>query len=107
MRAVALAETRARAFMARTASSPALGAKVPAKHQASLHREGSGDREDGAVRDGRANLHGRKQEKDTSRTIKHRRMHQRMRDEPNDGPVRATNHALICLSSFIIESKDP
>ena len=28
-------------FMARTTSSPALGAKVPAKHQASLRREGS------------------------------------------------------------------
>ena len=97
MRAVALAETRARAFMARTASSPALGAKVPAKHRASLHREESGDREDGAVRDGGANLHGRKQEKDANRTTKHMRMHQRMRDEPYDGPVQATNHALYAL----------
>jgi len=63
VRAVTLAEIPARAFMARTASSPALGAKVPAKHRVSLHREGSGDREDGAVRDGRVNLHGRKQRK--------------------------------------------
>ena len=95
MRAVTLAETRVRAFMARTASSPALGAKVPAKHRASLHREESGDREDGAVRDGRANLHMRKQEKDTSRTTKQSRMHRSMRDGPNVGPVLATNHALI------------
>ena len=94
MRAVTLAKTRACAFMAWTASSPALGAKVPAKHRASLHREGSGDQEDGNVRDGGANLHGRKQEKDASRATKHKRMHQRMRDGPNDGPVRATNHAL-------------
>ena len=97
MRAVTLAETHGRAFMARMASSPALGAKVPAKHRASLHREGSGDREDGNVRDGGANLHGRKQEKDTRRATKHRRMHQRMRDGPNDGLVRATNHALNVL----------
>ena len=62
-------------FMARTASSPALGAKVPTKHRASLHREGSGDEEDDAVRDGGGNLHGRKQEKDASRVTKHRRMH--------------------------------
>ena len=63
MRAVTLAETRARAFMARTASSPALGAKVPAKHRASLHRKGCEDREDGAVRDEGGNLHGKKHEK--------------------------------------------
>ena len=36
-------------FMARMASSPALDAKVPAKHRASLHRERSVDREDGRV----------------------------------------------------------
>ena len=64
-------DPRAR-FMARTASSPALGAKVPAKHRASLHREGSGDREDGAVRDGGGHLHERKQEKRASRATKHR-----------------------------------
>ena len=92
-------DPRAR-FMARMALSPALGAKVPAKHRASLHREGSGDREDDGVRNGGANLHGRKQRKDASRTTKHRRMHQRMRDEPNDGPVRATNHAhTVCMVS--------
>ena len=72
MRAVTLAVTRTRAFMAWTASSPMLCAKVPAKHRASLHREGSGDREDGAVWDGGANLHGTKQEKDASRATKHR-----------------------------------
>ena len=85
-------DPRAR-FMARTASSPALSEKVPAKHRASLDREGSGDQEDGAVRDGGANLHGRKEEKYTSRTTKYRRMHPRMWDGPNDGPVRVTNHA--------------
>ena len=95
MRAVTLAETHGRAFMARMASSPALGAKVPTKHRASLHREGSGDEEDDAVRDGGGNLHGRKQEKDASRATKHRRMHQIMWDGPYDGPVRATNHAPI------------
>jgi len=81
-------------FMARTASSPALGAKVSAKHRASLHREGSGDREDGGVRDGGANLHGRKQRKDASRATKHSRMHRSMQDGPNDGSVWATNQAL-------------
>ena len=55
-------DLRAR-FMPRTASSPALGAKVPAKYRASLHQEGSGDREDGGVRNGGVNLHGRKQRK--------------------------------------------
>ena len=64
-------DPRAR-FMAWTASSPALYAKVPTKHRASLHREGSGDQEDGAIRDGGANLHGRKQKKDTSRAPKRR-----------------------------------
>ena len=64
-------DPRAR-FMARTVSSPALGMKVPAKHRASLHREDSGDREDGAVRDGGENLHGRKQENGASRATKHR-----------------------------------
>ena len=73
MRAVTLAETHARAFMARTASSPALGAKVPAKHRASLHREESGDREDGAVWNRGVHLHKRKQEKSASRAIKHGR----------------------------------
>ena len=71
MRAVTLAATPARAFIIRTASSPALSEKVPAKHHASLHREGSGDREDGVVRDG-GHLHERKQEKNTSRVTKHR-----------------------------------
>jgi len=65
-------DLRAR-FIARTASSPALSEKVPAKHRASLHREGSGDREDGAVRDGGGHLHERKQEKSASRATKHRR----------------------------------
>ena len=73
MRAVTLAATYARAFIARTTSSPALSEKVPAKHRASLHREGSGDREDGAVRDGGGHLHKRKQEKSASRATKHGR----------------------------------
>ena len=63
-------------------------------NQVILHHEGRRNPEDGAVRDGGGNLHGRKQEKDVSRATKHRRMHQRMRDGPYDGPVRATNHAL-------------
>ena len=70
MRAVTLAATRAR-FIARTASSPALSEKVPAKHRASLHREGSGDREDGIVRDGGGHLHERKQKKSASRATKY------------------------------------
>jgi hypothetical protein len=89
-------------FMDRTTSSPALGAKVPAKHRASLHQEGSGDREDGAVQDEGANLHGRKQEKDASRTTKHMRMHQKIRDEPNNSPVQAINHALYSLRSHAV-----
>ena len=72
MRAVTLAATRAR-FIARTASSPALSEKVPAKHHESLHQEGSGDREDGVVRDGGGHLHERKQEKSASSATKHGR----------------------------------
>ena len=54
-------------FIARAASSPALSEKVPTKHRVSLHREGSGDRENGVVRDGGGHLYERKQEKNTSR----------------------------------------
>jgi hypothetical protein len=70
VRAVTLAAAPARAFITRTASSPALSKKVPTKHRASLHREGSGDREDGAIRDGGGHLHERKQEKGMSRATK-------------------------------------
>ena len=68
---------------------------VPASwvNQVILHHEERRNPEDDVVRDGGGNLHGRKQEKDTSRATKHRRMHQRIRDGSNDGPVRVTNHA--------------
>ena len=68
---------------------------VPASwvNQVILHHERRRNPEDGAVQDGGGNLHGRKQKKDASRATKHRRMHRRMWDGPNDGPVRATNHA--------------
>jgi hypothetical protein len=70
VRAVTLTTSVARAFIASTAPSPALSKTLPAKHHASLHRERSEIRRDGAVQDGGGNLHERRQEKDLDRATK-------------------------------------
>jgi hypothetical protein len=71
VRAVTLTTSAARAFIANTAPSPALSKTLPAKHHASLHRERSDIRRDGAVQDGGGNLHERRQEKGPGRATKH------------------------------------
>jgi len=70
-------------------------ASVSWVHRVVLHHEGSGNREDGSIRDGGVKMNETEQEKEARQAFKHVKCTERCWDGAQDDLLRATNHPHI------------